>query len=74
MGELVNYKEYPLNHMFGIRCYMYEGGRNVVEVLNISLPFECVLEHYECYNSSEANNIFKKYVEKYKNANVVIWE
>lgn len=72
MATLRDYKEYPLNYMFDIRCYMYEGGRNVIEVLNISLPFECILEHYECFNSAEANKIFKKCIAKYRNVDVLI--
>ena len=58
-------KEYKLNQMFGIRCIMREDGYCRVEVLNISLPFENIIEYVETCDKARANSAFKSLKEKY---------
>lgn len=64
-------KSYRLNRDFEILCTtdIYETGRKYysIEVLLVSVPFWCVIEEYRgLTKANEANSIYKKMKEKYK--------
>lgn len=58
-------KEYRLNKDYTIECIF--GEKMTVRVIMVSVPFEPVMEEYiNITDKNEANQIFKKMVQKYK--------